>query len=361
MRRLAYLPLAVIACTPPTVDDPFTSLSIGTASTMTTAPPEESGTTDQTGSGSESSSATDSASTTATTTNATTMPADTGSSEASSGDTPAVCGDEMVGGDEVCDGTDFGEESCVSQGFSGGELECNATCNGFSTNGCFICGNGMLEGTEDCEGSVPAGTGCEDVGFTEGSLTCDMTTCLFDTSACTLCGDGLVQGAEACDSGDVGGQTCADIGFTDGDLACNDADCTLDFGGCTGTNLTCAEQVVGNTYPQSIVGTTAGEDEDIAQSCGAAGVDYLVVFIAPVAGAYTFDMIGSSYDTVLSVHSDCMGTELGCNDDFAGNPTCGCCSCSEVDLNLNAGDQIILAVSGYSGGTGAFTLNIDGP
>jgi hypothetical protein len=272
-----------------------------------------------------------------------------------------MCGDGMVGGDEVCDGMDFGEESCVTQGFGGGDLVCNATCNGFTTQNCYVCGDGVLQGTEDCEGTVPPGVGCEDAGFTAGTLACNVDTCFFDTSGCSLCGDGVISGMEGCDSGDLGGQACTDLGFTGGDLACDNATCALNFDGCTGTNLTCSEQFVGNTYPQSINGTTAGEDEDIAQSCGAAGVDYLVVFIAPVAGAYTFDMIGSAYDTVLSVHSDCAGTELGCNDDFGGNPTCGCCSCSEVDLNLVAGQQIILAVSGYAGGTGAFTLNINGP
>ena len=89
MRRLAYLPFFAAACTAPSVEDPFATLSAGTVTTQTTAPNEESGSTDETASGSESSGATESASTTATTT-ATTAPADSGSSEESTTSEPLL-------------------------------------------------------------------------------------------------------------------------------------------------------------------------------------------------------------------------------------------------------------------------------
>ncbi len=49
----------------------------------------------------------------------------------------AVCGDDVAEGFEVCDGIDLQGETCVSQGFSGGELACLPDCTGFDTSGCF--------------------------------------------------------------------------------------------------------------------------------------------------------------------------------------------------------------------------------
>ncbi len=363
MRALALLPcLALpVACAPPSIDDPFATLSVGT--TMTTGMTTSASVgTDDSGSGSGSETGGTDDTVTTTTSPTTTTGQDTSGDGSSSSTGPAVCGDGTRSGDEACDGEDFGEESCSSQGFMGGELVCDETCAGFSTEGCFICGNGTLEGTEECEMDVPFTNECVDQGYTAGTLTCDTTTCLFDVSACSLCGDGVVSGDEACDSDDLAGSSCASIGFDGGALACDASDCTFDFGGCTGTNLDCAEQVIGSTSPQSIVGNTSGEDDDFVQSCGSSGgPDYLVAFIAPSDGTYHFDAIGSSYDTVMSAYSDCNGTEIACNDDFAGNPLCGSYACSQLDIAMTDGQQIVVAMSGYSGGSGAFTLNVSGP
>ena len=54
----------------------------------------------------------------------------------------AACGNDLAEGAEVCDGTDLVGESCVSQGFAGGALDCAADCSGFDTSGCgagFVC------------------------------------------------------------------------------------------------------------------------------------------------------------------------------------------------------------------------------
>lgn len=40
---------------------------------------------------------------------------------------------------ELCDGRDLGGESCVSHGFSGGELRCNASCDGYDVSRCRAC------------------------------------------------------------------------------------------------------------------------------------------------------------------------------------------------------------------------------
>lgn len=46
------------------------------------------------------------------------------------------CGDDRIDGDETCDGADLAEQTCVTQGFSGGTLGCNAECDGFNTDDC---------------------------------------------------------------------------------------------------------------------------------------------------------------------------------------------------------------------------------
>ena len=51
-------------------------------------------------------------------------------------DAPPVCGNNTIELGEVCDGTDLGGESCVSQGFDNGVLACLSTCQDFDTTLC---------------------------------------------------------------------------------------------------------------------------------------------------------------------------------------------------------------------------------
>jgi hypothetical protein len=48
----------------------------------------------------------------------------------------AVCGNNLLEGGEVCDGTDLGGQTCVGLGFTGGTLACNGTCSAFDTSAC---------------------------------------------------------------------------------------------------------------------------------------------------------------------------------------------------------------------------------
>ena len=50
----------------------------------------------------------------------------------------AVCGNGVKEGSEVCDGTDFGTDSCVLHGFVGGTLTCDVTCSLVTTGNCTI-------------------------------------------------------------------------------------------------------------------------------------------------------------------------------------------------------------------------------
>ncbi|MCA9648423.1 MAG: hypothetical protein H6712_34340 [Myxococcales bacterium] len=73
----------------------------------------------------------------------------------------------------------------------------------------------------------------------------------------------------------------------------------------------------------------------------------------PATGDYAFDTFGSGYDTVLALHDDCVaGSELVCNDDSGGPLQ------SAVTTSVVAGQQVVIAVSGLSGATGAWQLDV---
>lgn len=53
-------------------------------------------------------------------------------------DSAAVCGDDTKQGDEICDGTDLGGQTCAAiPGFTGGTLACAADCMGVDTSMCM--------------------------------------------------------------------------------------------------------------------------------------------------------------------------------------------------------------------------------
>jgi len=51
---------------------------------------------------------------------------------------PPVCGNNVIEGAEVCDGTSLAGETCFSQGFHIGTLTCNASCTGYATSQCAL-------------------------------------------------------------------------------------------------------------------------------------------------------------------------------------------------------------------------------
>ncbi|PKN23641.1 MAG: hypothetical protein CVU65_13890 [Deltaproteobacteria bacterium HGW-Deltaproteobacteria-22] len=151
------------------------------------------------------------------------------------------CGDAIVQEDyEDCDGADLGAGTCQALGYYGGTLACDAEC-GFNMDACAVvgrCGDGLLQAAhgEVCDGAdLGAGT-CLTLGYYGGTLACD-AACGFDTTGCEssgFCGDATVQAAfEACDGTALGGQTCDGLGYYDGTLACGDL-CDFDFSACGG-------------------------------------------------------------------------------------------------------------------------------
>jgi len=201
--------------------------------------------------------------------------------EASGGmtdDGPAgpYCGNDIIDGDDFCDGTDLAGYTCEVLGFETGELGCTVNCGGHDLTGCgfFECGNGREEGDEDCDGTVgdatcategfdngtlfctpeceynveqcgtcgdrvvspgedcdiaaPLEDSCQSLGLLSGTLQCG-DDCLFDLTNCSTCGNGMAEGTEDCDTDDLMGMTCASEGYDSGVLTCQN-NCTLDFG-----------------------------------------------------------------------------------------------------------------------------------
>jgi hypothetical protein len=229
---------------------------------------------------------------------------DTDSMTTTSGPT---CGDDVVDGDEQCDGTDLAGQDCASQGFDGGRLAC----------------------ADDCT---------------------------FDTSGCTstpVCGNDTIDGKDVCDGTDLGGQDCMSQGFDGGTLACLD-DCTgYDTSGCT--SATCEDEDIGGMIgPMVASGSTAAADNDLDGSCGGmGGNDHVVLFTAPADGGYIFDTFGSDYDTKLALFADCdVMSEIDCNDDAGGDLQ------SELLLDMVAGQAVFVVIDGFDGATGNFVLNI---
>jgi len=49
-----------------------------------------------------------------------------------------ICGNDLIEGTELCDGTDLGIDDCttIGQGFTGGTLACGGNCDAWDTSGC---------------------------------------------------------------------------------------------------------------------------------------------------------------------------------------------------------------------------------
>jgi hypothetical protein len=80
-------------------------------------------------------------------------------------------------------------------------------------------------------------------------------------------------------------------------------------------------------------------------------------WVAPRAGTFVFDTVGTDYDTVLYVRSSCTESFVACNDDIdtmAGN------TASRVEVTATmAGQEFIVVVDGFSAASsGPFTVNV---
>lgn len=139
-------------------------------------------------------------------------------------------------------------------------------------------------------------------------------------------------------------------------LAHRNAQACLD-GGLTNDDCRNAFEVCPGTYS----GTNVLATQDGSTSCGSnANLDVWYSYTPGSSGSATIDTEGSTglTDTVLSIHSGCVGTtanEIAC-DDLSGTGFL-----STVTLPVTAGETYLIRVTGFGNGSGTFQLNIAGP
>ncbi len=114
--------------------------------------------------------------------------------------------------------------------------------------------------------------------------------------------------------------------------------------------------VNGPNGPFTNVGSTTSQP---AWPCGAGGSDVWYLYVPSAAGPLTADTCGASYDSVIEVFDGVGGCgallSLACDDDTCGNLS------STVTVTVAACIPYYIRVGGFGGGTGTFTLNINGP
>jgi hypothetical protein len=118
-----------------------------------------------------------------------------------------------------------------------------------------------------------------------------------------------------------------------------------------------AELPTGTASPLA-TGDNTLEDDDHDPSCSerVGGRDTSLGWRSDRAGCYVFSLLGSTYDTVLSVLDQCDGVELACNDDALKEQRA---FTSEVHLTLDADQPLVLVVDAWNAGqTGAWSLHV---
>jgi len=305
------------------------------------------------------------------------LPADDGededTGEMTSDDGPAgpFCGNDIIDGDDFCDGTDLAGYTCQVLGFETGELGCTVNCGGHDLTGCgfFECGNGKEEGEEDCDGTVgdatcasegfdngtlfctpeceynfeqcgtcgdrligpaedcdiaaPLEASCQSLGLLSGTLQCG-DDCLFDLSNCSTCGNDEIDGAEDCDGKLLAGETCLTQGFDSGELSCTA--CNFQLSGCgecgngiaDGDELCDGLDVDGDTcvdqgFDSGALSCNATCDAIDLTSCGNCGN-------GAIDGSESCDgaLLGGSTCAGLGLEGGDLGCNAGCQYDFSG-------------------------------------------
>ena len=112
----------------------------------------------------------------------------------------------------------------------------------------------------------------------------------------------------------------------------------------------------------TFTGCTTLATVDGASTCGQAGgpgPDVWYAYTPSCSQNVVIDTIGSDYDTVLSIHSDCPDLSntntIACNDDAGG----AFGQDSMVSVNVVGGTRYLIRVSGYNGASGSYTLRIN--
>jgi cysteine-rich repeat protein len=247
------------------------------------------------------------------------------------------CGDGVINGDDTCDDGVENSDSAPDA--------CRTTCVP------AFCGDGVTDAGEECD------DGNDD----------ETDACLSSCEAAT-CGDGFIHdGVEICDDGNtVPTDACANCAPAE----CGDGFLQSGVEGCDDGNNTpydgCSIDCRPDTCPDVTLGTlgdirsgaTSGDtcamaDSDPAPSCapGTAAPDRAIRFVAPAPGNYEFDIENATldFDAVLYARDGCGGAESACAATDGER---------SVLRSMDAGDAIVLWVTGLAGDCGSFSLDI---
>lgn len=233
-----------------------------------------------------------------------------------------ACGDDMIEGDEVCDGNDLDGQTCVSLGLGEGELGCSEDCMAFDPAGCSVemaqCGNGVIEAGEICDGDALAGETCASQGLDEGTLGCREDCTAFDDSECV----------------DWVGDCCA-ANESPGcdDLPCTEAICELDSYCCeTEWDALCAGMAQTNVEDAGVCMGTGGSCGGL---CGDGVVGVGEVCDGALMGEATCESEGFEGGGTLACDAGCGAFDTsGCVDWVGeccasnGSPGCDDAACA---------------------------------
>ncbi len=155
---------------------------------------------------------------------------------------------------ELCDKEDI-PITCGDLGFSGGVIDCSASCT-FDTTQCLCdpgtttcttggyCGDGLPDpsNNEQCDGDVASGLNCKSISSAwEGDLICN-DDCTLNINDCVgTCLNGRLDDNEICDPTAIGTVTnpnprisdCSELGFKEGEYIKCTSECELDTSQCS--------------------------------------------------------------------------------------------------------------------------------
>lgn len=239
----------------------------------------------------------------------------------------------------------------------GGEAPGSGGAGPTSSSGGATCGNGGIEAGEACDGDDLGATTCVTEGFDGGTLACD--ACQLDTSGCTstpLCANGL-------DDDDDGLIDAVDPGCTgaadDDELVYSP---TCDGAGTAVVDLTTASGMsidyVGTTDDPGVI--VNNFTSTIGGGCPSApGPEVALRFVvSSVIGTLVVSLdnpgTAAGWDPVLYVRSaTCTGAQVGCNDDGPSG------AASELILsNMQPGTYYIFVDGRSAADVGAFEISL---
>lgn len=229
--------------------------------------------------------------------------------------------------------TEIGDRTCTAAGFAqvSAPIDCDDTDPNVDVEvGWFVDDDGDGFGGGDPLVFQCLNPGGGLVHETE-VLDCDDADPVHSPDTLEVCNDGIDQN---CDEA----------------VDCADTDCV----GAPGCLAVCADLPLASPVPVLANGTTVGRNNDTIPGCNAYSTanDVAYEWTPPANGLYTIDLVGSAYDTMLYVLDGCGGAELACNDDFVGLQ-------SQVQVQLFAGQPVIIVVDGFGANNGQYTLNIN--